>query len=39
MRESLEQALNNVELVYNDVKEIADDLIKEYTADISNIIY
>ena len=38
MRESLEQALNNVELVYNDVKEIADDLIQEYTADISNLI-
>ena len=38
MRESLENALNNVELVYNDVKEIADDLIQEYTSDISNII-
>ena len=38
MRESLEAALNNVELVYNDVKEIADDLIEEYTGDISNII-
>lgn len=38
MRESLEAALNNVELVYNDVKEIADDLIEEYTRDISNVI-
>lgn len=38
MKESLEQALNNVELVYNDVKEIADDLVKEYTSDIANLI-
>lgn len=38
MKESLEQALNNVELVYNDVKELANDLIKEYTSDITNLI-
>lgn len=38
MKESLEQALNNVELVYDDVKELANDLIKEYTSDITNLI-
>ena len=39
MKERLEQALNNVELVYNDVKEIADELIKEYTQDITTLIH
>lgn len=38
MKESLEQALNGVELVYNDVKEVADSLVKEYTSDITNLI-
>ena len=38
MKESLEQALNDVELVYNDVKEVADSLVKEYTSDITNLI-
>lgn len=38
MKESLEQALNNVELVYDDVKGLANDLIKEYTSDITNLI-
>ena len=38
MKESLEQALNNVELVYNDIKDIANDLLEEYTSDITSLI-
>jgi hypothetical protein len=38
MKESLEQALNNVELVYNDIKDIANDLLNEYTSDITSLI-
>lgn len=38
MRESLKEALNNVEAVYDDVKEIANDLVKEYTSDVANLI-
>ena len=38
MKESLEQALNNVELVYNDIKDIANDLLDEYTSDITSLI-
>lgn len=38
MKESLKQALDNVELTYSEVAEVADDLISEYTKDISDII-
>lgn len=38
MKDNLKQALDNVELVYDDVREIADNLVDQYTSDISNLI-
>lgn len=38
MKVELQNALDNVELTYSEIAEIANDLIKEYTADISTII-
>lgn len=35
MKESLETALNNVEAVYGDIREIADKMVEDYTADIT----
>lgn len=38
MKKELETALNNVELTYQDIVEIANDLVKEYTKDLDSII-
>lgn len=38
MTKELETALDNVEMTYNEVAEIANELIDEYTSDISKII-
>lgn len=38
MKDSLKQALDNVELTYSDISDIANDLISEYTSDISVLI-
>lgn len=38
MRKELEQALNNVELTYSEIVEIANDIIDEYTKDINPVI-
>lgn len=38
MREGLKKALDNVEMTYSEIAEIADDLIKVYTADIDAIL-
>lgn len=38
MTKELQQALDNVEMTYSQISEIADNLIKDYTSDISKII-
>lgn len=38
MKKELEKALNNVELTYQDIVEIANDLVKDYTKDLDSII-
>lgn len=38
MRKELEAALNNVEMTYGEIVDIANDLIKDYTEDITPII-
>ena len=38
MKESLQKALDNVELTYTEIAEIANELIAEYTSDITSII-
>lgn len=38
MRKELEQALNNVEMTYGEITEIANDLVDTYTKDINPII-
>lgn len=38
MNKELETALNNVELTYQDIVEIANDLVKNYTKDLDSII-
>lgn len=38
MKKELELALNNVELTYSEIVDIANELIKEYTSDINPII-
>ena len=38
MKKELEQALNNVELTYQDIVEIANELVAEYTKDLDSIV-
>lgn len=38
MTKELQKALDNVEMTYSQISEIADNLIKDYTSDISKII-
>lgn len=38
MKKELETALNNVELTYQDIVEIANDLVKDYTKDLDSVI-
>ena len=38
MKKELEQALNNVELTYQDIVEIANELVADYTKDLDSIV-